>query len=79
MRSFASTPFFVCGLLLILLALAGCSLPSPEKKKADVRVKHNNIVLLDLSDRLIVQENQHERVVSQRIKSRPFEALQAES
>ncbi|MEX2232898.1 MAG: hypothetical protein WD824_12105 [Cyclobacteriaceae bacterium] len=51
---------FVLGAFLLLLAGA-CELPSPEKKKAEMRVKHNYIILLDLSDRLIVQESQPER------------------
>jgi len=42
---------------LIILA---CKLPAPEKKNVS-RVKYNFIVLLDLSDRLIVQQNQPER------------------
>ncbi|MEJ0033857.1 MAG: hypothetical protein WDO15_27540 [Bacteroidota bacterium] len=48
-------------LLFVLLATVGCNLPSPEKKTAKLRVKHNYIVLLDLSDRLIVQPNQPQR------------------
>ncbi|HMJ68217.1 MAG TPA: hypothetical protein VK508_04955 [Cyclobacteriaceae bacterium] len=50
---------------LIFLAtafvLSNCTLPAPEKKKATARTKHNYIVLLDLSDRLIVQQNQPQR------------------
>jgi hypothetical protein len=50
---------------LIFLATAftfsSCTLPAPEKKTASPRVKHNYIVLLDLSDRLIVQQNQPQR------------------
>jgi len=48
-------------LLLLLMITAGCKIPSPEKKKEATRVKHNSIILLDLSDRLIVQQNQPER------------------
>lgn len=48
-------------LFLGLVMLSGCKLPAPEKKESSIRVKHNYIVLLDLSDRLIVQENQPER------------------
>src|SRR6266850_1789539 len=48
------------GLLMMVLALGSCKLPSPEKKNVP-RIKHNFIVLLDLSDRLIVQQNQPER------------------
>jgi hypothetical protein len=47
--------------MLTLLALVACKLPAPDKKPAKVRVKHNYIVLLDLSDRLIVQPNQPQR------------------
>jgi len=46
---------------IFILLLAGCKFPSPEKKKKDVRVKHNYIILLDLSDRLIVQDQQPQR------------------
>jgi hypothetical protein len=46
---------------LILIMVASCKLPSPEKKEVKPRIKHNYIVLLDLSDRLIVQHNQPER------------------
>ena len=49
----------VC-LLVMILVLGSCKLPSPEKKNIP-RIKHNYIVLLDLSDRLIVQQNQPER------------------
>lgn len=55
----------ITSLLTIICALIvgyGCNIPSPdENKKAVVRSKHNYIVLLDLSDRLIVQENQPQR------------------
>jgi len=44
-----------------IILLASCQLPRPDKKEQTMRVKHNYIVLLDLSDRLIVQENQPER------------------
>jgi hypothetical protein len=52
--------------VLVLLAaltvgVVSCNLPAPDKKQAVVRTKHNYIILLDLSDRLIVQENQPER------------------
>lgn len=46
--------------LFIFLILASCMPPSEEKEIAPV-VKHNYIILLDLSDRLIVQDNQPER------------------
>ena len=47
-------------LLAISMILSSCNVPAPEKKKS-LRVKHNYIVLLDLSDRLIVQDDQPER------------------
>lgn len=43
-----------------IVVMTGCNMQPPEKKDT-VRVKHNYIVLLDLSDRLIVQTNQPER------------------
>lgn len=48
---------------IVLLAgiMAGCNLPAKDNKRSAMRVKHNYIVLLDLSDRLIVQENQADR------------------
>ena len=50
------------GLTGVMLFLAiGCKLPAPDKKKSDAKVNHNYIILLDLSDRLIVQQNQPER------------------
>jgi hypothetical protein len=49
----------VYGLFLSLIIINGCNLPQPKEKK--LNVKHNYIVLLDLSDRLIVQANQPER------------------
>ena len=47
--------------LLIALLLFGCKFPKPEQKKKMLPVKNNYIILLDLSDRLIVQNNQPER------------------
>lgn len=46
-----------------MLFLAGsCNIPAPDKdKKGNLRLKHNYIILLDLSDRLIVQPGQPER------------------
>jgi hypothetical protein len=38
-----------------------CNVPKPEQKAKKITEKHNYIVLLDLSDRLIVQDNQPER------------------
>lgn len=48
-------------LIGVLFLMGGCNVPPPEKKNKSIRAKHNYIVLLDLSDRLIVQENQPER------------------
>ena len=45
---------------LVLLLLASC-MPPQEDKEISTPVKHNYIILLDLSDRLIVQDNQPER------------------
>ena len=45
---------------LVMLLLASC-MPPQEEKKISTAVKHNYIILLDLSDRLIVQDNQPER------------------
>ena len=45
--------------IISLLLIVGCN--PPEKKKKTLREKHNYIVLLDLSDRLIVQNNQPDR------------------
>ena len=46
--------------VFLLLLLASCMPPQEQKEVAPV-VKHNYIILLDLSDRLIVQDNQPER------------------
>ena len=46
--------------ILVMLLLASC-MPPQEEKEASMAVKHNYIILLDLSDRLIVQNNQPER------------------
>jgi hypothetical protein len=45
---------------MVMLLLASC-MPPPEEKDISTPVKHNYIILLDLSDRLIVQDNQPER------------------
>jgi len=45
---------------MILLLLASC-MPPQEEKAIPTPVKYNYIILLDLSDRLIVQDNQPER------------------
>jgi hypothetical protein len=47
--------------LLIALLLFSCKFPKPEQKNRKLPVKNNYIILLDLSDRLIVQANQLER------------------
>lgn len=50
----------VLGIIVAITVLAtSCELP--PQKEAQLHTKHNYIVLLDLSDRLIVQENQPER------------------
>src|ERR1044071_9365617 len=48
-------------LIAALLFASSCNLPKPDKQTRAMRVKHNYIVLLDLSDRLIVQPNQPQR------------------
>ena len=54
--------FITLGLTGVMLFLViGCKLPAPDKKKSEAKVNHNYIILLDLSDRLIVQQNQPER------------------
>ena len=45
---------------LVMLLLGSC-MPPQEEKEISIPVKHNYIILLDLSDRLIVQDNQPER------------------
>jgi hypothetical protein len=45
---------------IAMLLLASC-MPPQEEKVISTPVKHNYIILLDLSDRLIVQDNQPER------------------
>lgn len=47
--------------IVFAVGLVSCNLPAPDKKAPVARTKHNYIILLDLSDRLIVQENQPER------------------
>jgi hypothetical protein len=48
-------------ILIALIFHLGCNIPNPKKKSRKMGVKHNYIVLLDLSDRLIIQENQPDR------------------
>jgi len=43
------------------MLLLGSCMPPQEQKEVPMPVKHNYIILLDLSDRLIVQDNQPER------------------
>ena len=45
---------------MVMLLLASC-MPPKEEKEISIPVKHNYIILLDLSDRLIIQDNQPER------------------
>jgi len=45
---------------MVMLLLASC-MPPQEEKEISTPVKHNYIILLDLSDRLIIQDNQPER------------------
>jgi len=45
---------------MVMLLLVSC-MPPQEEKEISTVVKHNYIILLDLSDRLIVQDNQPER------------------
>ena len=45
---------------IVMLLLASC-MPPQEGKEISTPVKHNYIILLDLSDRLIVQDDQSER------------------
>ena len=45
---------------MVMLLLVSC-MPPQEVKETSIPVKHNYIILLDLSDRLIVQDNQPER------------------
>lgn len=46
--------------ITVMLLLASC-MPPQEQKEIPLAVKYNSIILLDLSDRLIVQDNQAER------------------
>ena len=46
--------------IIVMLLLASCMHPK-EEKEISTAVKYNYIILLDLSDRLIVQDNQPER------------------
>ena len=47
--------------VLVMLFIGSCNMPAPKNKQKKLTTKHNYIVLLDLSDRLIIQENQPER------------------
>lgn len=48
-------------IVFAMLFIGSCNVPAPKDKKKKMSTKHNYIVLLDLSDRLIIQENQPER------------------
>ena len=48
-------------LLLCIIYISGCNMPEPKNSGKKLSTKHNYIVLLDLSDRLIIQNNQPER------------------
>ncbi len=50
-------------IIICTIAIFIVSCAPPPAKENKVRIKHNYIILLDLSDRLIVQENQPERDV----------------
>jgi len=52
-------PFLYFAIIAILVG--ACKFAKPPEKEARLTEKHNYIILLDLSDRLIVQENQPER------------------
>ncbi len=56
MKNLLKTTFVV----FTTFALFSCNAPKPPEK-SKIREKHNYIILLDLSDRLIVQENQPDR------------------
>lgn len=47
--------------VVLFLLLLGSCMPPQEEKEISMPVKYNYIILLDLSDRLIVQDNQPER------------------
>lgn len=47
-------------IIFVLSIMLSCDMPKPPEQKV-LRPKHNYIVLLDLSDRLIIQENQPAR------------------
>lgn len=51
----------LASICILLFFVAGCNVPPPENQKSALRIKHNYIILLDLSDRLIVQDDQPER------------------
>jgi hypothetical protein len=48
-------------IVFAILFIGSCNMPAPKEKTKTRMPKHNYIVLLDLSDRLIIQENQPER------------------
>jgi hypothetical protein len=61
MKSYRHLKISITPFAIVLFLAWGCKMPPPDERKGELRVKHNYIVLLDLSDRLIVQENQPAR------------------
>ena len=59
MRQILSSIKYWYAVIFISFLVVSCTIP--EKKNKAPRVKNNFIVLLDLSDRIIVQENQPDR------------------
>jgi hypothetical protein len=53
--------YFLYGVFVLAMLLVASCMPPQENKEMTLPVKHNYIILLDLSDRLIVQDNQPER------------------
>lgn len=49
----------ITSIMAAMLLMASCDMP--PQKEPQLHVKHNYIVLLDLSDRLVVQKNQPQR------------------
>lgn len=47
--------------IFTMLIVGSCNMPAPKEKRNKLATKHNYIVLLDLSDRLVIQENQADR------------------
>ncbi len=53
-------PIQLIPVFILMIVLASC-MPPQEEKEIPMAVKHNYIILLDLSDRLIVQDDQPAR------------------